>query len=53
MSVKEEIKSQIIGVLQGADFPIETPGAFPEGADTTCKAGDVEMIAGEAGDIFI
>jgi len=56
MSVKEEIKSQIVGALKGAEFPIETPeallGAFPQGADTTCKAGDVEMTAGEAGELL-
>lgn len=57
MSVKEEIKGQIVGALEGAEFPIKTPeallGAFPEGADTTCKAGDVEMTAGEAGELLI
>lgn len=56
MSVKEEIKGQIVGALGGTEFPIETPeallGAFPEGADTTCKAGDVEMTAGEAGELL-
>ncbi|HBX24672.1 MAG TPA: hypothetical protein DEF34_13730 [Desulfotomaculum sp.] len=53
MSVRETIKKQIIGALQGANFPIATPeallAAFPQGADTTCKAGDLEVTAGEAG----
>lgn len=56
MSVKEEIKSQIVGALSCASFPISTPeallGAFPNGADTTCKAGDVEMTAGQAGQLL-
>lgn len=51
MDVKAKIKSQIVGALAGAKFPIETPeallAAFPDGADTTCKAGDVEMTAGQ------
>ncbi|WP_292406616.1 MULTISPECIES: MTH865 family protein [unclassified Methanoculleus] len=53
MSVKEEIRTQIIGALAGAKFPIKTPeallAAFPMGAATKCKAGDVKMTAGEAG----
>ncbi len=53
MSVRDEIKSQIKGALKDADFPIRTPeellAAMPEGADTKCKAGDVELTAGEAG----
>ncbi|MEG3224763.1 MAG: hypothetical protein BME94_04325 [Methanobacteriales archaeon Met13] len=56
MDVKAEIKSQIVGALAGAKFPIETPeallAAFPDGADTTCKAGDVEMTAGQAGELL-
>lgn len=56
MSVKDEIRSQIIGALGGANFPISTPeallAAFPNGADTTCKSGDVEMTAGEAGKLL-
>ncbi|MFQ6054994.1 MAG: MTH865 family protein [Methanosarcinales archaeon] len=56
MSVKEEIRKQIIAGLEGANFPIKTPGellaAFPNGADTTCKAGDVEVTAGEAGKLL-
>jgi len=56
MDVKKEIKQQIVGALKGADFPIETPkellNAFPEGADTTCAAGDVEITAGEAGELL-
>ncbi len=56
MDVKAELRKQIVGALKGADFPIESPeellNAFPEGADTTCKAGEVEMTAGEAGKLL-
>ncbi|ABR55685.1 MTH865-like family protein [Methanococcus aeolicus Nankai-3] len=56
MNVKEEIKAQIMGALEGANFPIETPeellAAFPKGAETTCKAGNIEMTAGEAGKLL-
>lgn len=56
MSVKKEIHSQIVGGLANATFPINTPvdllAAFPAGADTTCKAGDVEVTAGEAGTLL-
>jgi hypothetical protein len=49
MTVKEEIRSQIIGALSGAKFPIYTPEelveAMPVGADTCCKASDVEVTA--------
>jgi hypothetical protein len=56
MSAKEDIHAQIIGALEGAQFPIETPeallAAFPAGADSTCKSGDVEVTAGEAGKLL-
>lgn len=56
MGVKEDIRSQIIGALEGANFPIETPeeliGAMPNGAETTCKSGDVELKAGDAGQVL-
>jgi hypothetical protein len=56
MSVKEEIRKQIIGALAKANFPISTPqallAAFPQGAATKCQAGDVAMTAGEAGKLF-
>lgn len=56
MSVKEDIRAQIIGALAGAKFPIETPEAllasFPDGAETTCKSGDVELKAGDAGKVL-
>lgn len=56
MNVKAEIKKQIVGALADADFPIKTPkdllAAFPNGADTTCQAGDVKMTAGEAGKLL-
>lgn len=56
MSIREEIYQQIVGALANANFPINTPEelleAFPEGANTTCKAGDVEMTAGEAGKLL-
>ena len=56
MGVKEEIHAQITGALTGADFPIETPekliSAFPDGAETICKSGDLEITAGEAGKLL-
>lgn len=56
MSVCEIIKNQIIAGLANAKFPITTPqdllNAFPNGADTTCKAGDIEVTAGQAGKLL-
>lgn len=56
MNVKEEIHSQIVGGLANAAFPINTPeallAAFPAGADTKCKSGNVEITAGEAGKLL-
>ncbi|PAB58060.1 MTH865 family protein [Anaeromicrobium sediminis] len=56
MSVREIIKKQIVGALKDAQFPINTPeellGAFPNGAETTCKAGDLKITAGEAGKLL-
>jgi|WetSurMetagenome_2_1015567.scaffolds.fasta_scaffold42446_4 hypothetical protein len=56
LPVREQIHSQISGALKGAKFPVRTPGdliaAFPEGADTTCRAGDLKMTAGEAGKLL-
>lgn len=56
MNVKEEIHTQIVGALAGAKFPIKTPeellAAMPAGADTKCKAGDLEMTAGQAGQLL-
>jgi hypothetical protein len=56
MDVKSELKSQIAGALAGAAFPIESPeallAAFPQGADTTCEAGDVKLRAGDAGGVL-
>ncbi|KZX11076.1 MTH865 family protein [Methanobrevibacter curvatus] len=56
MSVKEEIYSQIVGALEGASFPIGNPedlfAAFPDGADTTCKSGDVVLKASDAGKVL-
>lgn len=56
MSVRETIKNQIIGALQGAAFPISTPeallAAFPYGAETACQAGDLKVTAGEAGKLL-
>ena len=52
MSVKEDIRAQISGALTGAKFPIDTPekllGSFPDGAQTTCKSGDVVLTAFDA-----
>ncbi len=56
MNVKEEIHSQIVGALAGATFPIKTPdelfNAFPDGANTTCRAGEVELKASDAGEVL-
>jgi hypothetical protein len=56
MNVRDEIHAQIIGGLASAKFPIMSPedllAAFPEGANTTCKAGDLEITAGEAGKLL-
>jgi hypothetical protein len=56
MSVRDEIHSQIEGALKGAKFPINTPqellAAMPGGAATKCKAGDVELTAGDAGKVL-
>jgi len=56
MSVRDEIHAQIVGGLAGAKFPIKTPeqllAAFPAGANTTCKAGDLEVTADEAGKLL-
>lgn len=56
MTVRQTIKDQIIGALKRANFPIAIPedllAAFPNGADTTCKAGDLEVTAGEAGKLL-
>jgi len=56
MSVKDEIHSQIEGALKNAKFPINTPAellaAMPNGAATKCKAGNVELTAGEAGKVL-
>jgi hypothetical protein len=56
ISVRDQIHGQIAGALKGAKFPIKTPedliAAFPEGAGTTCQAGDLKMTAGDAGKIL-
>ncbi|ADZ09879.1 Hypothetical protein MTH865 [Methanobacterium lacus] len=56
MGVKEEIHAQIMGALAGAKFPLETPeellGSFPDGAETTCRSGEVELKAGDAGKVL-
>jgi hypothetical protein len=56
MSVKEDIRAQIIEALARAKFPIDTPetllGSFPDGAQTTCKSGDVVLTAGDAGKVI-
>lgn len=56
MNVRETIKAQIIGALKNASFPINSPeellAAFPQGADTTCQAGDLKIKAGEAGKLL-
>ena len=56
MSVKDEIHAQIEGALKDAKFPINTPvellAALPQGAATKCKAGDIELTAGDAGKVL-
>lgn len=56
MGVRGDIHAQIVGALAGAEFPIATPeallAAFPDGAETTCKSGDVELKAGDAGQVL-
>jgi hypothetical protein len=55
-SVKDQIHAQITGALAGAKFPVKTPqdliAAFPDGAATTCRVGDLKMTAGEAGKLL-
>ena len=52
MTIKEEIRSQFIGALSEAKFPIytleELLNAMPAGVDACCKAV-VEVTAEEAG----
>ena len=56
MSVKEEIRNQIVGALANASFPIATPdaliAAMPNGADTTGKSGYVDVKASDAGKLL-
>ena len=56
MGAKEDIRGQIIDSLAGAKFPINSPeeliSALPNGADTTCKSGDVELKASDAGQVL-
>ncbi|MCR3882990.1 MTH865 family protein [Methanotrichaceae archaeon M04Ac] len=56
MSIRDEIHAQIEGALKNAKFPIKTPeellAAMPAGAATKCKAGDVELTAGDAGKVL-
>ena len=52
MEVREEVHGQILEILKGAKFPINTLeeliAALPEGLDTTCMIGDTEVTAAEA-----
>lgn len=56
MSIRDEIHAQIEGALKNAKFPIKTPeellAGMPAGAATKCKAGDVELTAGDAGKVL-
>lgn len=56
LSVRDQIHGQITGALKGAKFPVKTPkdliAAFPAGAETTCRVGDLKMTAGEAGKLL-
>jgi len=52
MNVREEVHEQILEILKDAKFPINTMeeliATLPEGLDTTCRIGDVEVTAAEA-----
>lgn len=56
MTIKKEIHEQIVGALDGASFPITSPedlfDALPEGPETTCKSGDLEIKAADAGKLL-
>jgi len=56
MDVRGIIKSQIVNALKDSQFPINTPevliNAFPNGAETTCEAGDLKIKAGDAGKLL-
>jgi hypothetical protein len=56
LPVRDQIHGQITAALHAAKFPVRTPkdliAAFPNGADTTCQAGDLKMTAGEAGKLL-
>jgi hypothetical protein len=56
VSIKEEIHAQIEGALKNARFPINSPeellAALPQGAATKCRAGDIELTAGDAGKVL-
>lgn len=51
MEVREEVHEQILEILNGAKFPINTLeeliAALPEGLDTTCMIGGTEVTAAE------
>ena len=55
MDVRSELKSQLVGALAGPRSLDREPqallAAFPQGADTTCEAGDVKLRAGDAGTV--
>jgi hypothetical protein len=52
MNIREEVYEQVLELLKDAKFPINTLeeliAALPEGLDTTCTIGDVEVTAAEA-----
>jgi hypothetical protein len=52
MNIREEVYEQVLEILKDAKFPISTLeeliAALPEGLDTTCTIGDVEVTAAEA-----
>lgn len=52
MGIREEVHEQILEILKGAKFPInsleELIASLPEGLDTTCMIGDTEVTAAEA-----
>jgi hypothetical protein len=56
MTVRDDIHIQIVSGLKDAKFPLNTPeellASFPAGASTTCRSGDLEVTAGEAGKLL-
>ena len=56
MTGRYDIHGLIVAGLKCAKFPMFTSkkllAAFPAGADTTCRSGDLAVTAGEAGKLL-